>query len=112
MPVHGDGEQTRDFTFVGTVTAVLADALERTVVSSDPVNLAFGTRRSLNEAVVEMERQLDQHLTIDRQPPRPGDVRHSQADHTRLLKLFPHIKPVAFEDGLAQTIEWFKRRGA
>lgn len=112
VPVHGDGEQTRDFTYVGTVTAVIADALERTVVSPDPVNLAFGTRRSLNEAIVEMERQLDQHLAIDRQPPRPGDVRHSQADQTRLLELFPHIEPVAFEDGLARTIEWFKGRGA
>jgi UDP-glucose 4-epimerase len=112
MPVHGDGEQTRDFTYVGTVTAVIADALERTVVASDPVNLAFGTRRSLNEVIAEMERQLELHLSIDRQPRRPGDVRHSQADQARLLELFPHVAPTDFEDGLAETIKWFRRRRA
>lgn len=110
LPVHGDGEQTRDFTFVGSVTAVLADALERVVVSSEPVNLAFGTRRSVNEAIVEIERQLGMGLPIDRQAPRPGDVRHSQADQSRLTELFPDVRPVEFTDGLAATIEWFRRR--
>ena len=110
LPVHGDGEQTRDFTFVGSVTAVLADALERVVVSAEPVNLAFGTRRTLNEAIAELERQLGMGLPIDRQPPRPGDVRHSQADQTRLLELFPDVEPVAFEDGVAATIDWFRNR--
>jgi UDP-glucose 4-epimerase len=110
IPVHGDGEQTRDFTFVGSVTGVVADALERTVTSGDPVNLAFGTRRTLNEAIAEMARQLGRELSIDRHPPRPGDVRHSQADHSRLKELFPHIEPVAFEEGLARTIAWFDAR--
>lgn len=110
LPVHGDGEQTRDFTFVGSVTAVLADALERVVVSAEPVNLAFGTRRSLNKAIAEMERQLVMDLPIDWQTPRPGDVRHSQADQTRLAELFPDVTPVEFADGLAETIEWFRSR--
>jgi UDP-glucose 4-epimerase len=108
LPVHGDGEQTRDFTFVGSVTAVLADALERKVTSSDAVNLAFGTRRSLNEAIAEMERQLGRKLPIDRHPSRPGDVRHSQADNRRLRELLPGVEPIPFEEGLARTIEWFK----
>ena len=110
LPVHGDGEQTRDFTFVGSVTSVVADALERAVVSAEPVNLAFGTRRSLNEAIAEIERQLGRALPVDRHAPRPGDVRHSQADQTRLAKLFPDVSPVEFADGLAQTIEWFSSR--
>jgi UDP-glucose 4-epimerase len=110
LPVHGDGEQTRDFTFVGSVTAVIADALERMVTSGEPVNLAFGTRRTLNEAIAELERQLGRELHIDRHPPRPGDVRHSQADTRRLSELFPHVEPVPFEEGLAHTIEWFDAR--
>jgi UDP-glucose 4-epimerase len=110
LPVHGDGEQTRDFTFVGTVTAVIADALERTVTHREPVNLAFGTRRSLNEVIAELAGQLGRELEIDRQPPRPGDVRHSQADQSRLRALFPDLAPVPFEDGLARTIEWFTSR--
>ena len=110
LPVHGDGEQSRDFTFVGTVTAVLADALERQVVSPDPINLAFGTRRSLNDAIAELERQLGRSLDIDRQPPRPGDVRHSQADQSRLRAAFPDVIPVPFEEGLRRTIGWFAGR--
>jgi len=110
LPVHGDGEQTRDFTFVGSVTAVLADAVARTVVNPDPVNLAFGTRRTLNEVIEELERQLGRELAIERQPSRPGDVRHSQADQSRLTSLFPEVAPVPFEEGLARTIAWFDRR--
>jgi UDP-glucose 4-epimerase len=110
LPVHGDGEQTRDFTFVGSVTAVIVDALDRMVTSGDPVNLAFGTRRTLNEAIGEIERQLGRELHVDRHPPRPGDVRHSQADTHRLQELFPAVEPVPFEEGLARTIEWFQAR--
>jgi UDP-glucose 4-epimerase len=110
LPVHGDGEQSRDFTFVGSVTAVLAGAVARKVTHPEPVNLAFGTRRTLNEAIAELERQLGRPLPIDRQPPRHGDVRHSQADQRRLQHLFPDITPVPFEDGLAATIRWFRNR--
>jgi UDP-glucose 4-epimerase len=108
LPVHGDGEQSRDFTFVGSVTAVIAAALERKVTCSEPVNLAFGTRRTINEVIAEMERQLGGELPIDRHPPRPGDVRHSQADIQRLRELFPDIEPLPFEEGLARTIAWFE----
>jgi UDP-glucose 4-epimerase len=108
LPVHGDGEQTRDFTFVGSVTTVIRRAVERHVVSEVPVNLAFGTRRSLNSVIAEMERQLGFDLKIQVQAPRTGDVRHSQADQTRLSQLFPDIAPVDFADGLAETIEWFR----
>lgn len=110
LPVHGDGEQTRDFTFVGSVTAVIADALRRRVVAEGPVNLAFGTRRSLNEVVRELGEQLDTELDVTHLPSRPGDVRHSQADQSRLRELFPDVEPVAFREGLQQTIEWMRTR--
>ena len=110
LPVHGDGEQTRDFTFVGSVVAVLAAAVERQVTYPEPVNLAFGTRRTLNDVILELERQFGRKLPIESQPPRPGDVRHSQADQTRLFSLFPSIDPIPFEEGLARTIAWFRGR--
>jgi len=50
--------------------------------------------------------QLGRELEVDRQPARPGDVRHSQADQTRLQELFPDVEPVTFDDGLARTVEW------
>lgn len=109
LPVFGDGQQTRDFTFVGTVVEILADAVARRVTSEGPVNLAFGSRVSLLQLVGAIERELDQVLSISFLDPRPGDVRDSQADTVRLLSLFPHVEPVPLEMGLGQTIGWFRQ---
>lgn len=108
LPVHGDGEQTRDFTFVGSVCTVIADAVERRVGAPDPVNLAFGSRWNLLDVIGELSSILGVELTVERQPPRPGDVRDSQADQTALRALFPSIEPVAFTDGLRATVEWWQ----
>lgn len=108
LTVHGDGRQTRDFTYVGTVTAVLADAVARRVHHPEPVNLAFGSRVSLLEVIAELERLLGHRLAVDHTGPRPGDVPHSQADDTRLRSLFPDVEPVPFPDGLAATVAWFE----
>jgi UDP-glucose 4-epimerase len=110
VPVHGDGRQTRDFTFVGTVCAVLADAVARRVGAAEAVNLAFGTRVSLLELIEELETILGHSLPVEHQPPRAGDVRDSQADTTRLLELFPDIEPVPLSDGLRATVDWFRSR--
>jgi len=108
LPVHGDGRQTRDFTYVGTVAGVLADAVRRTVTDPRPVNLAFGTRISLLELIGVMEKQLGFPLARDHSGPRPGDVRDSQADQTNLRRLFPGIQPVPLEEGLRSTLDWFQ----
>jgi UDP-glucose 4-epimerase len=108
LPVHGDGRQTRDFTFVGTVAGVLCDAVRRTVTDPRPVNLAFGTRISLLELIGVIEKQLGFPLARDHTGPRPGDVRDSQADQTNLRRLFPEVQPVPLEDGLRSTLEWFQ----
>lgn len=108
IPIYGDGEQTRDFTYVGSVVALIMDALERHVVSPEPVNLAFGSRRSLLDVVASLEHLLGRQLERDHQPPRSGDVRHSQADSTRLHDLFPGAEPVSFADGLTETVSWFR----
>ncbi|HEX2026622.1 MAG TPA: NAD-dependent epimerase/dehydratase family protein [Nitriliruptorales bacterium] len=112
LPIHGDGLQTRDFTYVGSVTALIADALRRRVSSPTPVNLAFGTRRSLRDVVDALQREVGHPLELAFGPPRPGDVRHSQADQTNLRALFPDVEPVAFEDGLAATVAWGRTRPA
>jgi UDP-glucose 4-epimerase len=110
LPVHGDGGQTRDFTFVGTVAAVLTDTVLRGVTSLDPVNLAFGTRVSLLELIEVLEKLLGRPLARDHGEPRAGDVRDSQADQSRLRSLFPSVEPVSLEDGIRATIEWFEGR--
>jgi UDP-glucose 4-epimerase len=108
LPVHGDGRQSRDFTYVGTVTEVLTEALLRRVTSEGPVNLAFGSRIDLLTVIGFIEGVLGHRVEVDHQAPRPGDVRHSQADAGRLLALFPSVRAVEFEAGLRATIDWFR----
>jgi UDP-glucose 4-epimerase len=110
LPVHGDGGQTRDFTFVDTVTAVITEAICRRVSDARPVNLAFGTRVSLLDVIGSLEEVLGRRLEVDHQPPRAGDVRASQADTARLLERFPTVEPAPFEVGLRRTVDWFASR--
>ncbi|MGA5226566.1 NAD-dependent epimerase/dehydratase family protein [Streptomyces koyangensis] len=107
LTVHGDGHQTRDFTYVGSVAAVLADAVLRRVTSPDPVNLAFGTRISLLGLVDQLAAVLGERPAVEHTPPRPGDVRDSQAADARLRALFPDATPVPLREGLAATADWF-----
>lgn len=108
LPVHGDGGQTRDFTYVGTVVSVLTDAVRRSVTSPRPVNLAFGTRVSLLELIELIEGQLGKPVARLHTDPRPGDVRDSQADQSALRRLFPDIEAVSLEQGIRSTLEWFR----
>jgi len=108
LPVHGDGKQSRDFTFVGTVNEVLADAVRRRVTHDEPVNLAFGTRTDLLEVIDLLSEVIGRRLDVENVDPRVGDVRHSQADNSLLAELFPDIEPVALREGLAQTVDWFR----
>jgi len=108
LPVHGDGTQSRDFTFVGSLCMLLEEAVRQRTAYAGPVNLAFGTRISLLEVIAAIEAELGQRLEREHLPTRPGDVPHTQADTTRLRGLFPTVEPIAFEDGLRATIDWFR----
>jgi UDP-glucose 4-epimerase len=108
LTIHGDGEQTRDFTYVGTVTRVIADAVTRTVTDLEPVNLAFGTRTTLNALVGELSDVLGFAPQVEHVEPRTGDVRDSQADNARLRHHFPDVQPVPLREGLEQTVDWFR----
>ncbi|MCB0976758.1 MAG: NAD-dependent epimerase/dehydratase family protein [Acidimicrobiales bacterium] len=108
LSVHGDGGQTRDFTFVGSVAAVISDVLAKGSSSNQPVNLAFGTRYSLLELIDHLEEILGHPLERDHVQPRPGDVRDSQADQQRVRSLVPSLEPVDLDTGLRETIAWFR----
>ncbi|CAN5129940.1 SDR family oxidoreductase [soil metagenome] len=110
LPVHGDGRQTRDFTYVGSVCHVLLDSVERRVTSATPVNLAFGSRVSLLEVIAELEEIVGRPLAVEHQPRRAGDVRDTQADTTRLRELFPEAEPISLAEGLRATVDWFRSR--
>lgn len=110
IPVHGDGKQSRDFTYVGTVTEVIVDALLRSVSHDTPVNLAFGSRIELLEIVEILEEIFGRDLERDHGEPRPGDVPHTMADPRLLRSLFPVIEPVEFRPGIEATVDWWRRR--
>lgn len=108
LSIYGDGHQTRDFTYVETVTKVIADALTGQVSASGPVNLALGTRTDLNQLIALLEETIGQRFRRQYLPSRPGDVRDSQADSRLLLSLFPGVEAVPLKEGLARTVAWFK----
>ncbi|SCG78689.1 NAD-dependent epimerase/dehydratase family protein [Micromonospora humi] len=110
LHVHGDGRQTRDFTYVGGVVSVIVDALSRAVHTPDAVNVAFGARISLLELIAELEAVLGRRLAVVHEPPRAGDARHSQADCTRLRELFPQAGAMPISEGLRRTVEWYATR--
>lgn len=107
LPVNGDGTQSRDFTYIGTVCEVLLDAALGRVSHPEPVNLAFGTRTNLLDLIERLEVLTGRTARRDFRVARPGDVPHSQADNRSLRGLFPTIEPVSLDEGLRRTIEWF-----
>lgn len=108
LQVHGDGTQSRDFTYVDTVCSVITDAVQRRVSDPEPVNLAFGSRTNLLEVISLLEELLGHEVKVEHTAPRPGDVPHSQAANDRLMALFPVVEPVDLRTGLASTIDWFR----
>jgi UDP-glucose 4-epimerase len=108
VPIHGDGQQSRDFTYVGTVSEIICQAVVRTVTNPTPVNLAFGTRSTLLDVLDIIEEMLGRPLERSFMPMRPGDVRDSQAANEHLRRLFGDVRPMSLTDGLATTLEWMK----
>ena len=110
IEVHGDGTQTRDFTYVDSVVNVLMSAIERRLSPDSPVNLAFGRRVSLNELLADMEAVLDATPVVSHGSPRAGDVRDSQNDPRLLLELFPEAQPADLSQALRDTADWLSGR--
>jgi UDP-glucose 4-epimerase len=106
--VHGDGLQTRDFTFVDSVTELIADALARRVVATEPLNIAFGTRTSILTLAHLVEEVAGVPLSVEHVEARVGDVRDSEGDPARLRAQFPDVTPVDLRDALRTTFEWFR----
>ncbi len=108
MPIHGDGTQSRDFTYVGTVCRVLLDASTRRVSHPEPVNLAFSTNTSLNQLVETIGEVTGRTPAVSYGEPRAGDVKHSQADNRVLRSLFPEVEAVPLVQGISETVAWFQ----
>ena len=108
LPIHGDGLQTRDFTYVETVAELISTAVMNGITCDSPMNLAFGTRTSVLDVAQKIAACIGTDVTFAHSGVRAGDVRDSQADSSLLKSMFPNITPVALEDGISNTVEWMK----
>jgi UDP-glucose 4-epimerase len=108
IEIFGDGEQTRDFTYVGTVVNVLIDCISKKVTHPEPVNLAYGNNISLNQVVELLEKSFPD-FKVKYLPQRNGDVLHSKNDPKLVQSLYPNVNVEKFETSLQETINWFKK---
>ncbi len=106
LTVHGDGTQSRDFTYVGTVAETITTAILGDIGCSEPVNLAFGTRTNLLDVIDLLRPMIDRPIVVDHVDNRAGDVPHSQADAGPVRAMFPNIDPVDLRVGLRATVDW------
>ncbi len=104
--IYGDGEQTRDFIFVGDV--VRANILAMESSASGVFNIAGGRRISLNELAPLLSEITGIHHRPLYEPPRSGDVRDSLADIARARSAFDFSPECALDEGLRRTVAWFK----
>lgn len=104
--LHGDGQQSRDFTYVGDVVRANLLAAHAPGVSGRVYNIACGRRISLLELVDAINRLLGTDILPSYRDPRPGDVRHSQADITRAEEDLGYRAQTTIEEGLRQCLAW------
>jgi UDP-glucose 4-epimerase len=110
--VYGDGEQTRDFTYVSDVATGVISAATGSSVAGRAINLAPGGRVSLNRLFETLKELIGAGASDDVEPlysaPREGDVRDSQADNTLARDLLDFDAKVELEEGLRRTLDWYR----
>jgi nucleoside-diphosphate-sugar epimerase len=106
--IYGDGRQSRDFTYVANVVDANLRALAVEGAAGEVLNVATGTRVTLNRLLATLGRHLGRKARPRYLPPRAGDVRHSLADVTRARRKLGYRPLVDFETGLRETVEWYR----
>ena len=104
--IYGDGEQTRDFTYVANVVDGVLRACKAADAAGEVINVATGGRISLNQLLQTMNRIVGTSIEAIYKEPRDGDVRDSQADISKAKRLLDYTPLVGLEDGLRQTLDW------
>lgn len=109
-PVHGDGEQSRDFTYVENAVQANVLAAETQIEGAPVVNIAFGARTTLNQLIAMLNELTGQNLAAQYGAERAGDVRHSHADIARARQLLNYAPAVDMREGLRLTLEWYRKQ--
>jgi len=108
LEIHGDGEQSRDFTYIDNVVLANRLALTTPGVAGEVFNVACGERHSLLDIAAALGRLVGRELPRRHVDPRRGDVRHTQASIDRIQTKLRFHPTVGFEDGLRRTWEWYR----
>ena len=108
LTIFGDGEQSRDFTYVDNVVEANLLALTANGAVGNVCNIGCGARMSLNQLVAILEKIIGCKANVEYQPARLGDVRDSQADISRARCLLNYSPQISIEDGLSKTVDWFR----
>lgn len=107
--IYGDGEQSRDFTYVENVVQANLLACEAPNASEKVFNVGTGNRFTLNQTVALLQRIAGENLESKYEPPRDGDILHSQADITQSRAVLGYNPTVEFEEGLQRTFDWYRQ---
>ena len=105
--IDGDGEQSRDFTYVADVVDANLLAARSQKAVGQVINIACGQSATINQLYETMQRVMGKSLKAKHGPPRPGDVRHSLADISAARKLLSYEPRIDFQEGLKLTLDWY-----
>jgi UDP-N-acetylglucosamine 4-epimerase len=106
--INGDGEQTRDFTYVANAVQANVKSLLSNVNGHEVINIAFGERTSLNELWVYIKELTSASVNPKYRDVRQGDVKDSLADISKARKLIGYDPGYSVKDGLALALNWYK----
>jgi len=107
--IYGNGEQTRDFTFVGNVIAANLHALTAPDAPGQCFNIAMGQATSLNQLVDMLNELIGTNIQPAYAPPRKGDIKHSTAEVAKIREVLGFKSEISLIEGLRETAEWYRR---
>ena len=111
IPVFGDGTTRRDYTYIDDIISGVMASIAYDKSDYEVFNLGESQTVELRELISLLEKALDCHAIIDRQPPQPGDVPQTFADITKARQLLGYDPQTKIEDGLDRFVEWFRQGG-
>jgi len=109
--IYGDGEQTRDFTYVEDVVEANLKAMDADGAAGEVLNVAAGGQASINQLLHEISSIMGVKADPVHEPLRVGEVRHSRADNSRAKELLGWQPRTSLKEGLKKTVEYFRRQG-
>ncbi len=108
VTIYGDGEQSRDFTYVDNVVGANLIACEKDEIGGMVMNIACNERITLNHVVGYLREILNKEIEVQYLPPRVGDIKHSYADVASAARYLGYQPTIYFADGLKKTVEWYE----